>query len=378
VITAEVLPASSGLDALRGAWDRLYLEREGEREPSVSFGWSRAILRNHLADRSDWFTLVLRRGEDVRAIVPMTATREKMFGAGVVTLQPVQEKNNTHSDLLIGAERELIGAWLDGLYRLDRPWDMLHMSRLLEDSPLLAALEAELRQRDGLYRLRLEQPSFHLRLPGDYEQYLASRSGKFRNYLKRAERRLQAAGHVEFQVVDAAADFDACYEQMLAVERDSWKHGHGTAISVVAHQSGFYRDLCMSARESGTLHLSFLRLDGHAVAYNLGVIAGGRYYYLKTSYSQAHREYGVATVGRARLIHDLISRGVAEFDFPAEPYEWETQWTDGARWHRSLLLFNRGFKGRLLWLLCALRERLRGVRTRRIQFSDARALRPES
>ena len=39
------------------------------------------------------------------------------------------------------------------------------------------------------------------------------------------------------------------------------------------------------------LHLSFLRVNGEAVAYNLGLIAGSRYYYLKTSYRQRHREY---------------------------------------------------------------------------------------
>jgi CelD/BcsL family acetyltransferase involved in cellulose biosynthesis len=288
----------------------------------------------------------------------------------------VQEKNNTHSDLLIGAGHELVGAWLDELYRLDRPWDMLHMSRLLEDSPLLHELEAELRRRRVPYRLRLEQPSFHLRLPSSFDEYLAARSGKFRNHLKRAEKRLAAAGTVKFEVVDAAADIETAYAAMLDVERDSWKHAHGTAISAVAHQSGFYRDLCVAAGESGTLHLTFLRVEDVVVAYDFGLLAGGRYYYLKTSYRQAWREFGVATVGRARLIRDLIARGVAEFDFPAEPYEWEKQWTDGARWHRSLLLFNRGLRGRLLWLLSALRDRMRGARTRRIEFSDPRALRP--
>lgn len=373
MITAEVLPASSGLDALRDAWERLYGERE--REPSVSFGWSRAIMRNHLAGRGDWFTMLLRRDGDVRAIVPMLTVREKLFGRDVLTLQPFAEKNNTHSDLLMGEEQELVAAWIDELYRLERPWDMLHMSRLLEDSPLLAALETELRRRGAPHRVRLEQPSFHLPLPASFADYLAARSGKFRNYLKRAEKKLHAAGRVEFVVTGAIAD-DSAFDEMLAIERDSWKHAHGTAISAVAHQAGFYRDLCAAARESGTLHLSFLRLDGVAVAYNLGVIVSGRYYYLKTSYRQAQRELGVATVGRAKLIEELIARGVREMDFPAEPYEWETQWTDSARWHRSLLVFNRGLRGRLLWLLSALRDRVRGARVRRIEFSDARALRP--
>jgi len=36
---------------------------------------------------------------------------------------------------------------------------------------------------------------------------------------------------------------------------------------------------------------------------------------------------------------------VQQFDFPAEPYEWERQWTDEMRWHRSLTLFAPSLKG---------------------------------
>ena len=377
MITGEVVRGPQCLDSLRVPWERLYGERE--REPSTSWAWSRAILRNHLAGNRDWFTVVLRRNAEVAAIIPMLSTRTRVLGNEIVALQPIQEQNNTHSDLLIGADGELLGAWLDELEKIEPRWDLLNMSRLLEGSPLLSALESELRRRRQPFHVRVEQPSYHLRLPANFDEYLAARSGKFRSHLKRAEKRFMATGNVAFEVVDAAADVEARYEELLGIERGSWKHEHGTAISAMPHQAGFYRDLSVAAREAGMLHLSFLRLDGVAVAYNLGILAGGRYYYLKTSYLQQYREQGVATIGRARLIRELIGRGIRDFDFPAEPYEWERQWTDEARWHRSLQLFNRGLRGRWLWLMSALRNRLRKGRRREIVYSDARALHaPES
>lgn len=371
MITAEVLPASHALEALRAPWDELY--GDGEREPSLSWIWSRAIMRNHLAGDRDWFTVVLRRDRKLAGIIPMQVTRSRAFGLDMATIQPIQERNNTHSDLLVGADDELLGAWLDELGKLPLRWDIVIMSRLLEGTPLLGALESLLARRGQPHRVRLEQPSYYLHLPASYAEYLAARSGKFRNYLKRSEKRLAESGAVTFEVVDG--DVDARFEELLAIERGSWKHSHGTAISAIAHQAGFYRDLCAGARETGMLHLSFLRVDGVAVAHNLGVIVGGRYYYLKTSYLEAWREFGVATIGRARLIRHLIERGCAEFDFPAEPYSWESQWAEEVRWHRSLLVFRPGLRGRLLMWATGLRDALRGARRREIVHTDARALR---
>ena len=50
------------------------------------------------------------------------------------------------------------------------------------------------------------------------------------------------------------------------------------------HQEGFYRDLVETAQQAGTLHLTFLRLAGVPIAYNLGLFSGGSHFYLKTSY----------------------------------------------------------------------------------------------
>jgi CelD/BcsL family acetyltransferase involved in cellulose biosynthesis len=375
MITAEVLPATQGLDNLRVAWERLF--GETGREPSLSWAWSRAIVRNHMAGNADWFTIVLRRDREPAAIIPMATLRHRTLGAEVVTLQLLQERNNTHTDVLVGADPALLDAWLGELERLPLRWDVLALPRVLEGSPLLAALESALRRRGANWRARPEQPSYYLHLPEAYEEYLAARSAKFRNHLKRAEKKLDTMGAVSFEVLGGDADVGARYEEMLTIERGSWKHAHGTAISAVAHQSGFYRDLCAGAREAGMLHLSFLRLDGVPLAYNLGVLVGGRYYYLKTSYLESWRAHGVASIGRARLIRHLIEGGCREFDFPAEPYEWEKQWSDEVRWHRSLFVFRKGLRGSLISLALRLRERLRGRGgdAREIVYSNARELR---
>jgi CelD/BcsL family acetyltransferase involved in cellulose biosynthesis len=375
MIQAEILRPPLALDDLRDAWDALY-GRSG-REPSLSFAWSRAILRNHLAGRDDWFIVVLRRDGRIAGLVPMLTSRERLFGRPITVLQPIQERYNTHSDLLFEDDgADLVGAWLDAIGGRQVSWDLLRMSRLLEHGAFTASLTGEVARRRARCRWRLERPSFHLPLPATYDGYLAQRSGKLRNYLKRAEKKLAAEGAVTFTRVQPGEPIAAAYDDLLAIERDSWKHGHGTAISTVAHQEGFYRDLADTAQDAGMLHLTFLRLDGVAIAYNLGLVSDAGYAYLKTSYRHAYRAHGAASIGRARLIAQLVAEGVPALDFPGEPYEWEQQWTDDVRWHRSLLLFNGTLAGRAIALLLRARQWLRPApEDRRIEFLDARALR---
>ena len=90
----------------------------------------------------------------------------------------------------------------------------------------------------------------------------------------------------------------------------------------------------------------------------------------------ATKATGVATYLRARLIEALIERGVSRLDFPAEPYEWERQWTDTARWHKALTIYGPTAAGRVLaWIDYARHRRGRTEDDRRaVIHVDPRAL----
>ena len=89
---------------------------------------------------------------------------------------------------------------------------------------------------------------------------------------------------------------------------------------------------------------------------SLTMTAAG-YHYLKTSYDHALRPLGPAAVLRARLIEGLIASGVRRLDFPGEPYEWESQWTDTVRGRVVLTVYPATLRGKLLGLIDRLRHR---------------------
>lgn len=373
-ISVEVLPISA-CSQFESSWRELHAA--SGHQPSTSFEWVTAILANHPFSRPDALLVVVRKGSRVVGLMPMVSVAERLLGYSVVTLTPLQELSNTHTDLLVGADsKPILEAWLSALRTSGRRWDLLRLSWLLEDGALAGAMRSAVDASGLSCRWRLEQPSFELLLPDSMDLYLASRSSKFRNYLRRAEKRVATGGDVELIRVQQRPEHAAYFEWLLDIERGSWKHAHGTAISAVPHQTGFYRDLCVAALGSGMLHLTFLMVGREAVAYNLGVLSGDYYSYLKTSFKEQYRAAGVATVARSRLIQSLLQLGLRRMDFPAEPYEWERQWTDKLCWHQSVLVYNHTPTATLVRVLNAARACVSPPIRRQVQYRDPRALKP--
>jgi CelD/BcsL family acetyltransferase involved in cellulose biosynthesis len=371
-VRIEVIRGRESLATWRGAWQELFAASGSQ--PSTSFEWTSALARNHL-DAGDRFVLLAAtRAQRLVALLPLVARSHRVLSRELVVLSPLSEQYNTHSDILSrGLDVETADALIAAICDLDLRWDLFRMTKLLEDSPATAPVLNAFRRRYGSVALRDGLPAYYLALPETYSTFLAQRSSKFRNHLRRIERKLAGLGTV--RVVDARemASFDAAYQTLLRVERASWKHRHGTAISAVKRQTDFYEQMGRDAFAAGRLHLQFLFVDDRPLAHNFGYVRDGCYYYLKTTYDETYRHVSPATVLRGRLIESLIADGIAMFDLPGEPYEWERQWTDQVRWHSVLTVYNHTLVGRTMALVDRWRHR-RPV-TRQIEHVDPRSQR---
>lgn len=351
-ITAQV---TAGLDVLAGLeheWRRLF--DAADCEPSVSFDWTMALARTQLTAADSCHVIQLRQGERLVGVVPLFVRASRVFAGRHLIARPLAELKNTHSDLLLANRSpEAVAALLGACRRLGTRWDSLRLSKLVEGHPVTRLLEKAAQATGFSPRRRYRKAAYWLALPASYDEYFASRSAKFRNHARRAEKKLRAAGRVEEIEVTAPAGFDDAYDAVLQVERASWKEPHGTSISAVPAEAALYREWGRAAAVSGQLHLHLLMLDGEPIAHNLGCLHRGRYYYLKTSYAARHRPVGPATFLRLALIRRLIARGASEVDFCGTPYEWEQQWTSTYRWHHVLSIYADTLRGRLFSALDA-------------------------
>jgi CelD/BcsL family acetyltransferase involved in cellulose biosynthesis len=376
MVTAEIHRGRVIPDALKKDWDRL-MDR-GRSEPSVSWEWTAALFTSHVRETDEVVFIILKRFTTVIGIVPVILRPLKYLGQTFITAFPASELFNTHSDLLIEDVSEpVLTAMTDALYGSELRWDVFRVTRLLEARPLGALWCAILRKRWTLLTFTREQPSFFLSLDGTFEAYLKRRSASFRNALRRIERKLRTRGRVEIRNQDNFSTIDEAYEVLLSIEQRSWKQGHGTSIAALSRHTAFYRHLCASAFQKQWLHLRFLYLDGDPIAYNLGLLVKDTYFYLKTSYAHAERPLSPSTFLRAQLIAELIGAGVKQLDFPAEPYEWERQWTEETRAHQSLICFGCSPKGIGYYLYRQARAFARPNDNVSVSYADPRDHKPE-
>ena len=372
-VIAEAIDGGQDLTVFRDQWNRLSCD--GVQEPSTSLEWTNALLRNHIRADDRLVLIRLRSGIHTVGLIPLIRRTTRVLGQPIALLTPLSELYNTHSGLLLREPHPpALGAFLDAVFSLDVNWDCFRMSKLLDDSPLQGTFEAWLRTHGKLYLVRDGLPAYVLDLPTTFDEYLMARSSKFRNFLKRLDRRINAAGVPRITLVSDSSTLESAYGALLSIEAGSWKEAHGTAITAVTRQTGFYRDLCAAALDSGRLHLQVLELNDVPVAYNLGYLRDGCYSYLKTSYRADARALSPATYLRAKLIESLIAAGVRRLDFPGEPYEWEQQWTDCVRWHKVLTIYRGTARSRILAVLDRIRHKTRSAR--QVHHVDPRALRP--
>ncbi len=375
MITFEIIRDKGKLLEYRGCWNHMF--DRGSYEASTSFEWTKALVDTHLKN-CEFFLIVLKNSRETVGIIPTIIQKTKKYGLSLSRVSPISELYNTHSDILIqDLSEEIIEAYMKALFSLGRHWDVFTMRRLVEDSLVFNAILSYLNKTNARYRKRRTEPSYFLRLEGTFEDYLKKRTTKFRNYLSRINRKIRDKGNITIATCENHVDFEDTYNKLLYIEKRSWKHAHGTAITCIEKQNQFYKELCKAFAERGLLHLQILHIDSEPVAYNMGLIKKEKYSYIKTSFHEEYRKFSPATVLRAKLVEGLIARGLKEFDFPAEPYEWERQWTDEVRWHSEITIYNKTYMAKAIALYNLLRDELKRDSERSFSHHDPFSVKPE-
>ena len=137
---------------------------------------------------------------------------------------------------------------------------------------------------------------------------------------------------------------------MLDIERGSWKHEAGTAITNSPTQEKFYRALFPAALQGGLLAGMILYLDERPIAHNFGLRRGPTYCCLKHSNLQEYQSLSPSQLLNAQLIQVLRSQGVETYDFmgKSEPHKLKWSKNTGAYARDSIWLYAPGAAGGLL------------------------------
>lgn len=320
-------------------WNAL-LDGSRPEDKFLTFEWSDALRQA----RSPGQAVPALVGEDAgRLIVVWPLILTKRTVARVVPCRIAGDLSQwfaPHHGVICARDRvDVIYACIDFLRRHVPRWDVLELGGILENGETHRAIESACRELHLCSDLRAGTSSPYLPLENTWQDYLAGCSSKFRSDLKRCEKSLAKLGQPECRFHEAYGELSAAYEQVLAVERQSWKHSEGSAITSRPWEDALYRELLDRAGPRGWLQVTLLTIDGEPVAHDFGMIYQGRYACLKTSFVERVRSANAGKVLRRHIIESLYARGIREHDFLGEAEPWKLQWTREVRPHVTLVIY---------------------------------------
>jgi glycosyltransferase involved in cell wall biosynthesis/CelD/BcsL family acetyltransferase involved in cellulose biosynthesis len=282
----------------------------------------------------------IRRGGELTAVVPLIARRGALRSPTnweTPVFGPVGRSSDEIAELL----REVLR--MGSFRRLD-----LRFLPVEEAGSRECIDEARAAGWRVLTRTAMRSP--YLELGGQWSTYESARlPGDRRRELRRRLRKLEALGAVEWEAADGTERLDHLLGEGFRVEASGWKGGRGTAIVSRPSTERFYRAVARWASERGWLRLSFLRLDGQPLAFDLAFEENGAHYLIKTGFDEVYGKYNPGLLLRREMLKRSFERGLSTYEFLGHTMPWKLIWTDTCRERLVVQTFSASASGSAEW-----------------------------
>jgi CelD/BcsL family acetyltransferase involved in cellulose biosynthesis len=190
-------------------------------------------------------------------------------------------------------------------------WSALDWYNLPDNSPTLAALQAESKKRGWSYHEEIYRPTPRIALNGSFEDYLAGVDKKQRHEIRRKMRRAAESGRVHFYVVDKNVDIEPELESFFhLMVQDPGK----TEFLHEVMRDQMSKSI-RAAHEYGYLWLGFLEVDGVKAAASLNFDYKNKLWGYNSGVSRDHMEFSPGWVLLGHTIQWCCENGRSEFDF---------------------------------------------------------------
>jgi CelD/BcsL family acetyltransferase involved in cellulose biosynthesis len=204
----------------------------------------------------------------------------------------------------------------------------LEVDRIPAASPLIPALREAMRGK-GWVSVRRATPTPTISLDSRWRDPTSCFNPGRRSDFRRAARRASELGEVSFEMLSPNPDeFDALFDEAIAVELRSWKGQAGTAIAVDRTKESCFRHYFRSACERGTFRIAFLRIDGKAVAMQMALEWLDRYWLFKIGFDESFERCSPGTLLMLHTIGWAANRELRAYELLGNVEPWIAQfWT---------------------------------------------------
>lgn len=252
---------------------------------------------------------------------------------------PGARENREHLGFLLepGLEAQILQAFIKSIRKQQRDWDVLRLSGIASDSPILATLES----LNTSWERGESIVAPYIPLTGDWEEYV-SRWGSNKRKSQRKRLRLLDADFPDnwsFQQVTQPQEIHPALDKLVDLHQAVWEERGEVGAFGDPQDKRFLYALAERFLAAGWLRLFHVTLDGTVVAVLYSYEHRGRVYDLVSGIDWDYRQYNVGHILTQLAIQNAVRNGVDEYDFlwGDEPYKYE--WRAQDREHVTLIYF---------------------------------------
>jgi CelD/BcsL family acetyltransferase involved in cellulose biosynthesis len=325
------------LEDLRPAWSALLAQTPGASF-FQSLDWLTCYWRHFGtpagAPPQRLRVLVAQRGGQALGIVPLTIISERIrVGRIRVLTYPLHDWGWFYGP--IGPEpAATLRSAARHIAATRRDWDLLDL-RWVDDDRRDCGCSAQALAAAGLAAQRgVWNRTAIVDTAGGWDAYFASKTSKWRNNIRRCEKRVAELGDltfVRYRPRGAAFGEDdprwELYDAAVDVARRSWQAAatDGTTITHAA-VANFFRETYASAVRNGMMDLCLLAAGGEWVAFGYNYYHEGYVSGIRFGFDQHYAKAGLGSLMYLRTLQDSCERGDRVFDFGVGSLDVKRSW----------------------------------------------------
>jgi CelD/BcsL family acetyltransferase involved in cellulose biosynthesis len=327
VLANELITDISALEALYAEWDALAVT---SKLPLMSPAWQLAWWRHMAPQAALPRVVVVRDGARLVGLAPFFVQLAGHLSRVDYRLPGIDLAVRLAPLALPGREWQVAEAIGRALDRASPRPDLI----ALEGSPLASHWPVALRDSwpgpmrpiGRCYAVH-SCPTVSLDAPS-YEAWLATKSAHFRERMRRARRKFEAAGgSIRFSTLQT---LKADVGTLVRLHTKRWESlGASKLVALGERTPAMFEDAGKALLEEGRFRLMVLEIEGEPISAHLALAAGGEVLGLNGGWDERWARLSPTVVGGLRFIEDAIARGDRRFDLGLGDQSYKRRLADG-------------------------------------------------
>lgn len=288
----------------------------------------------------------------MRLVAPLMRSRRSERGVPAHWLTFIEHPEAQIADVLYPAQRagrDALVALLHHLQQQCKDWNVLALDKLPCDSPTVDHLRNMLSSSEPHWDMHPSHEAYYLPLQGTWEQYLNSRSTRFRKTLRNIVNRVERIG-AQTRVnryVGAALDSQVLHK-VFSVSDSSWKLGDGIAMTSKEPRMRFFEDIVSNPRQQKAIQIWLLEVDSMPIASETQVIDGPTVYAIRSDYDEKYADASPGVYLQMEILKQLFTDPHEVYNFGVGLNPYKARWTEDRLSLMKFKAYNTGLYGRLL------------------------------